>query len=151
MRRSAWSLISARNAGSLMAPTGRSPCSPPCPWLPWQPAQARANTRAPSSGFPLLVPAGLRYGGGASPDAAGPQRFLIPSASTWTWASVSGPPLARAKAGIGLLWAALTARPSEMTCRSSASGTMARKTGSFSGGAGPSLPSAPWQPAQCAP
>ena len=56
-----------------------------------------------------------------------------------TWASVSGPPLERANAGIAVFWAAVTARPSEMTDRNSASGTMARKTGSLSDGAGPEL------------
>src|SRR5260370_15308395 len=35
-----------------------------------------------------------------------------------------------------------------MTCSNSSSGTMARNIGSLSGGAGPSWPSAPWQPAQ---
>src|SRR5947209_5466922 len=54
--------MSAKNARLLSAPTCRSPFLPPWPWLPWQPAQARANTRAPLSLFALLAPAGAKEG-----------------------------------------------------------------------------------------
>src|SRR5262249_36108272 len=76
------------------------------------------------------------------------QCSFIPSASTLTCAPVSGPPRSRAKAGIGLFCSGVTVRPSVMTRSNSAAGTIARKIGSLRGGAGPRLPSAPWQPAQ---
>src|SRR5262249_32228052 len=71
-----------------IAPTCRSPCLPPWPWLPWQPTQAQANTRAPSSLLP--PPGGESYGVGETPSgAAARQRCLIPSASTLTCSAVA--------------------------------------------------------------
>src|SRR5712691_353764 len=141
--RSAWSLISARKARSLTAPA----CLAPFPSSPWQAAQARAKTFAPRSLSPTFF--GARYGGGSCFGGAPPQRALIPFATASTCAAFSGPPLSREKAGIGLFCAGVTGRPSVITRSNSSLGTMARNIGSLSGGAGPSLPSAPWQPAQC--
>ena len=150
MRRSALSLISARNAGSLMAPTGPRRARRPVP------GAVAAGARAGEHAGPLVqVPA---LGAGRAevrryrfPGRSRSPALLDPFGQHLDLGVGQRAAPARAKAGIALLCAAVTARPSEMTCRNSASGTMARKTGSFSGGAGPSLPSAPWQPAQCAP
>ena len=73
----------------------------------------------------------------------GAQRGLIPSANTRTCSSVSDPPFAEANAGINV-----PRRPSAITRLSSASGNKLKSNLSLSGGAGPSLPSTPWQPAQ---
>ena len=100
MRRRAWSLISARNAGTLIALAHRRRRrSTPAPFGPWQPAQARAKTSAPRSRLPgaACTPSALgervrgrRLRRAASSDF---QCDLMPSASTLTWSSVSEPPL----------------------------------------------------------
>ena len=71
---------------------------------------------------------------------------LISITSTWICASVNMPPFSFANAGMRELF-----RPLARTRCNSSCGTMARKSGSFNGGAGPSFPSLPWHPAKFCP
>ncbi len=101
MRRSAWSLISARKAGTLIALTMSPSSSTPAPFGPWQPAQARAKTGGAAF---AVAGRGLRAGrlgeciAGGDCGRVGARDFqfdLMPSARILICASVSGPPLGR--------------------------------------------------------
>ena len=128
-------------------PVRRAPSDPPSPFSPWQFAGTREG--GPSA-IDCRLPGRLvflgrlevgRYlgdleiGGLPAPfESAGQSGDLRVG---------EGPPLVRAKAGMGV-----PGRPSWITLASTSSGTMARKSPSLSGGAGPSRPVAPWQPEQ---
>ena len=111
----------------------------PSPLAPWQPAQARSKT----------LRAALLVSGAVAAMAIGrqvavragwsrPHRRLDTLGERFHLLVGQRPPLLCAKAGIGV-----PGRPSVISSSKTESGTIVRKSGSFSGGAGPSLPVGP--------
>ena len=150
MRRRAWSLMSARNAGTLIAPPDRAVRSPPAPFGRGSRRRRAQTLRAALAAVRRRLHA-FAFGElrtRASVSASGSSAFqcdLMPSASTFTCASVSGPPFACENAGIGV-----PARPSSNHAQQFLIGNDRHEERVVERRRGPSLPSAPWQPAQLA-